>query len=316
MTYADFVAAVLVELGTDGTRRGIEALRTRTIRDAVVDLQRFIRAYRDGHTTNYAAGDLTEKGYAHLGTLPDQAKPKAFYTVSLVPDETTGDLPDPNIYRNRMDQVAWTDRQRLIDGKWDARSYTVAISPFGRQFMVHPLVNDEVYLMLVWDGLKIDFEDADVVPWPEQAAEAIACYVKAKILRVVDKRLDLAQAEYNTYLQKRLQLWREQNEAQFVSNNDEEYVSGAEPVPGTSKTQTGYVDLAIGATSAAITFPAAFAAVPIVDCWVVMPDNTAFNITANPDGSTISTTGFTGLLAAAVPASGYKLYWTAAPASS
>lgn len=77
--YSDLVAAVNQELGPDGVRRGIEALRARAIRDALIDLQRFIRAFRQGHITRYTADDLDEIGYAHLGQLPDQAKPKAFY---------------------------------------------------------------------------------------------------------------------------------------------------------------------------------------------------------------------------------------------
>lgn len=79
IVYSDLVAAVVQELGPDGNRRGIESLRSRAIRDALIDLQRYIRAYRQGHITRYTADDLDEIGFAHLGQLPDQAKPKAFY---------------------------------------------------------------------------------------------------------------------------------------------------------------------------------------------------------------------------------------------
>lgn len=223
MTYGDFVDLVIEELGVDGTRRGLEIQRARWVRDAVVDLQRFIRAYREGHTTNYEVADLTEKGYAHLGTLPDQAKPKAFYTISTGDTMVEGEMDDPNIVRNRMDFWAWEDRQRMIDARYDRRMYVYTISPFSKQFMVHPLVNDETYLLLVWDGLKMDFSDGDTVPWPIQAAEAVAAYVLWKIRKLVDKRLDLAREEYATYIAKRLALWREQNEAQFADGKDEEY---------------------------------------------------------------------------------------------
>lgn len=314
MIYSAFVALVVEELGVNGNRRGIETQRARWIRDAVLDLQRFIRAYRQGHTTNYVVADLTEKGYAHLGTLPDQAKPKAFYTVSLVPDSDAV-LPNPNIARNRMDFVAWEDRQAMIDGRYEHRRYTYAISPFSKQFLVHPLVNDETYLLLVWDGMKSDFADGDTVPFPIQAAEAVASYVTWKINKFVDKRIDLAREEYGAYVLKRLSLWREQNEAQVADGKDEEYAATADPAPGTTRSQAGQESLSIGATSIAIVFPDAFDAAPIVDCWIIMPDNTAFNITANPDASTITTTGFTALFAGAIPAAGYILAWNAQPAS-
>lgn len=79
IVYSDLVAAVKEDLGTDGNRRGIEALRARAIREALIDLQRFIPAFRQGQITRYTADDLDVIGYAHLGQLPDQAKPKAFY---------------------------------------------------------------------------------------------------------------------------------------------------------------------------------------------------------------------------------------------
>lgn len=320
MTWADFKTAVIEELGVDGNRRGIDALRTRAIRDAVVDLQRYIRAFRTGHTSVYNVADLTARDFAHLGTLPDQAKPKAFYIVSEVPEADLS-LPNPYCARNRLDPIAWQDRQGMICDQYGVRRYQVSISPYSKQFLVHPLVNSQTYLLVVWDGIRMTFADGDTVPWPEQAAEAVGAYVKWKIILEVDKRLDLAREWFdkgrNTgiYPNLRLALYREQNEAQFVDGKDEEYVSGAPTPPGFQGEQTGYVTLANGASTAAVVFPTAFAAAPIVDCWIVAPDNTGFVISATPDGSTITGAGFTALLGAAMPAAGYRLMWSAAPAT-
>lgn len=232
MTYSEFVDAVLEEMGPDGTRRGIEDMRTRAIRDAVIDLQRFIRAYRQGHTTTYQEADLEAIGYAHLGTLASQAKPKAFYIVSTGETEEEGTTDDPNIVRNRLDFVAWSDRREaMIARQYDSRAYLYAVSPFSTQFMVHPLVNDETYLKVVWDGLKMDFEDDDDVPWPEWAAEAVAAYVKWRIVSRIDKRPDLARDEYAAYALKRLSLYREQLESQSADGKDEEYDSQVVPNP-------------------------------------------------------------------------------------
>lgn len=95
MTYVDFVAAVTEELGPDGTRRGIEALRARATRDALIDLQRYIRAFRKGHATIYTANDLVAKSCAMAGPLPAQAKPKAFYIYRVQSAPAT--TPDPEI---------------------------------------------------------------------------------------------------------------------------------------------------------------------------------------------------------------------------
>lgn len=320
MTWADFKTAVIEELGVDGNRRGVEALRNRAIRDAVIDLQRYIRAFRVGHSTTYQVADLTAVDNAHLGTLADQAKPKAFYIVSEVPD-SNGDLPDPNCARNRLDLVAWENRQAMICDARGHRNYQYTISPFSKQFLIHPLINDETYLLVVWDGLKMTFNDGDTVPWPEQTAEAVAAYVKWKILMEVDKRIDLAREWYdrqrNTgiYPGLRLALYREQVEPQFVDGKDEEYAATAVVPPSDAGAQASSVNLAINDTSATVTFPTAYSAAPIVDCWVVGPDSSAYSIGAFPDGSTITTTGFTAIIAAPIPAAGYKLYWSANPAS-
>lgn len=320
MIWSDFKTAVIEELGVDGNRRGIDALRTRSMRDAVVDLQRYIRAFRTGQTSVYNVADLTAVDWAHLGTLPAQAKPKAFYIVSEVPNPDAS-LPDPNCARNRLDFFPWQDRQHMICDKWGVRRYQYAISPYSTEFLVHPLVNDETYLLVVWDGIKMTFADGDTVPWPEQAAEAVAAYVKWKILLEVDKRLDLAREWYDKgkslgiYPNLRLALWREQNESQQADGKDEEYAAGSPTPPGFRGSQAGSVSLAINDASKVIVFPLAFSAPPIVSCWVVPPDNTGFVISADPDGSTITATGFTALFGAAVPAAGYKLYWSAQPAS-
>jgi hypothetical protein len=238
MIWADFKALVIDELGVDGTRRGIDALRDRAMRGAVIDLQRYIRAYRQNHKTVFNVADLTAVDFAHTGEIPDQAKPKAFYIVSQVP-KADGTLPDPNCARNRLDFCAWDDRQhRMVCNQYGLRDYLYSISPMNRMFMVHPLINDQTYLLLVWDGLKMDFDDIDEVPFPEQAAEAVGAYVKWKILLEVDKRLDIAREWYDKaretgiYPNLRLKLSREQREAQDADGKDEEYTSTMPSITG------------------------------------------------------------------------------------
>lgn len=102
MIFAEFKAAVLEELGTDGTRRGIETFRTRAIRDAMIDLQRYIRAFRQGHATVYTANDLVTKACAMIGPLPAQAKPKAFYIYKV----ETAPAPAPSQEITSWDDLA------------------------------------------------------------------------------------------------------------------------------------------------------------------------------------------------------------------
>lgn len=154
-------------------------------------------------------------------------------TPCLPCDRCEPGVSNSNIVRNRLDFVAWEDRQHpLIDNRHGARDYLYTISPHSRQFLVHPQLNDSTALFLVWDGLKMDFADTDILPIPAWASEAIAEYVKAKIARVIDRRLDLAQAAQAEYVRLRRALYREQQEAQSADGRDEEYADrGAFTLP-------------------------------------------------------------------------------------
>lgn len=134
--------------------------------------------------------------------------------------------------RNRLDWIAWEDRQELICGMSRCQ-YAYSVAPHGNQFLIHPALNDETVLLVVWDGLKMDFADGDIIPWPEWAAEAVAAYIKYKILLEIDKRPELAAQWYlpasgnrpasGVYASLRLALFREQQEALTANGRDQEY---------------------------------------------------------------------------------------------
>jgi hypothetical protein len=101
ITWADFKSAVDSHLAVESNRRGLEAFRDRYTRNAVLDLQRYIRAYRDNNATIYTGADMELQTAAQLGQLPQGAKPKAFYIICA-----TGATPTP-VPRN--DIASWTD---------------------------------------------------------------------------------------------------------------------------------------------------------------------------------------------------------------
>lgn len=255
MLWSDFIALVNDDLGVDAGRRGITNLLDRSARNAVLDLQRYIRAYRQGQTTTYTQSDLTVETDAMVGTLPTGAIPKAFYIYSTA----TGD--DPNCRRHRLDYYPWDCRKNMICGRvnyrswcpwpgftpppnppppppagcqgwwWASRPYLYSISPMGRNFVIYPPLNDSTNLLLVWDGLKQDFANGDSVPFPSQAAEAVAMYTKWKIQLQVDKNVTLAHEYQAAWSRLRLALYREAREAQMADGKDEEYTTATSVPP-------------------------------------------------------------------------------------
>jgi len=230
-TWAQFMATVDEHLSVDANRRGLEDFRERTMRNAVVDLQRHITAYQQGHTTTYESADLTTKEYAQLGNLPTGAIPHAFYIYSNELDSEG--VAHPNCKRNRLDFWSWPNRHALICNRWDVRLYAYAVSPQGKQFIIHPVLNTDTRLLLVWQGLKINFAAGDTVPWPEEAAEAVAAYVKWRILLEIDKNPSLAQAQYAIFKNARGDLYLDERSRLSAEKPDEEYSVADSPAPPT-----------------------------------------------------------------------------------
>jgi hypothetical protein len=81
MTWGEYVDLVESHLSVEATRRGMETFRARFMRNAVLDLQRYIPGYRAGNVTTYTTEDVELLTKASLGELPPQAKVKAFYMV-------------------------------------------------------------------------------------------------------------------------------------------------------------------------------------------------------------------------------------------
>lgn len=227
MTWDEFIDAVDEHLSVDAQRRGLEAFRARMARNAVADLQRYITAYQAGHTTTYEEADLEVMEHAMLGNLPAGATPHAFYIISTK-TESEGDA-HPDCHRNRLDFWKWEKRRELVCNPCARRVYAYALAPQGRMFLIHPALNDETELLLVWQGIKLDFGDDDEVPFPEQAAEAVAAYIKWRILLEIDKNPALAQTQYAIFVQKRTALYREEQEKQDAEKSDQEYSPASAP---------------------------------------------------------------------------------------
>lgn len=254
MTWADFVTAVESHMAVESSRRGMSAFRTRYMKNAVLDLQRYIRGYREGNTTVYTSAQVTDHGQAQLVDFPTGALPKAVYIYSV-----DADLDNPLCYRYRLQFYPWLNRQDLICGRlnftswlngccstvgcppvtwtdaqqaaWTSKAYVYTIGPMGRNFLIYPKLTDSTRLLLVWDGYKYVWNNSDTINFPEQASEAVAAYVMARITKNVDKNIPLAREFEADYNRLRLSLWRDFQETQDMESPDQEYDSSVIPAP-------------------------------------------------------------------------------------
>ncbi len=82
-------------------------------------------------------------------------------------------------------------------------------------------------------------------------------------------------------------------------------------LPGGKTSDGGVVSLAQNDTSKAIVFGVSFLSAPAVQAQIVLPNNASSGIDCWPDESTRTALGVTLLFSDAIPASGYKLSWSA-----
>lgn len=299
-TWTQYMAIVDEHLSVDANRRGLEDFRERMMRNAVVDLQRYITSYQQGHTTTYAVADMTTMENAMLGNMPIGAIPHAFYIYSSEVDSEG--VAHPLCNRNRLDFWPWMQRQQLVCCPCEIRLYAYTLSPQNKTFLIHPILNEDTTLLLVWQGLKMDFDASDEVPFPEQSCEAVAAYVKWRILLEVDKNPNLANVQYGIWKMLRSALYLEERDKQDADKKDEEYEYsgggwGGSGEFGRSNFLTGLVPVVVGQQSYSITFSPAFTTAPsFTQASLQMASSTGEFSEVTLDRSTLTASGVTAWL--------------------
>lgn len=177
---------------TDAQGRVVPGYISRLIGQAVLDLQEYIVGLRAGHEDTLQVSDFVPEGKASVGVVPAFGRIRE--ATLIIPSET-GSLEYP------LKDYPWDLRQELLTGQVDLfdNNGRISISPDGASFLVYPALADGQTARLSWDGKKSDFADTDLVPFPEEAALAVAEFVKGFVAREVDNDL----AKFATYFHAR-----------------------------------------------------------------------------------------------------------------
>lgn len=257
MKWAEFQAEVAGLLPTDADREGLRTFVDKLMRAACIDLQGNIERMQARTTTRFTYADVAKVGYASNATVPSQGMIRIIEawlirtatggtfvlghsyritsigttdfvaigatanTVGLIFKATavgSGDGVAEEIsptQRSELGQVPWDDRYNLINGAEQASA--IALDPFGLEFYVAPALKTGDIIDLTWEGIKMTFAAADVLPpnWDAEAAEAVSHYVSANVAR---KMNDIG--GYNSYLRdfavKRRGLYAREKQRQFA----------------------------------------------------------------------------------------------------
>ncbi len=117
-------------------------------------------------------------------------------------------------YRSPFVDFDWEDRYSLINALVNVVDQypKLAIDPRGA-FYAYPAITGNDQIRLFWDGIKIDYEDDDEVPYDSQCAVVAADYVKGECFRHFDKNIGIW-ASFNavptgSFHAGKRRLWRE-----------------------------------------------------------------------------------------------------------
>ena len=193
-TWAEFKAAVRELLPIDKNRQGLQDTTdddgntvpgyiSLMLRQAVIDLQRFIPQYRKMHETLYFPQDFATEGAASRGVLPPFAEVTDAYLFNF-----------ENEQRHPLsDGFPWGQRHELTSGQQGLpdNNGILCIEPDAYKFYVYPKVEGQWVVSLNWDALldsgKSDFNDQELVPFPEDATFAVSEFIKGHIAREINK---------------------------------------------------------------------------------------------------------------------------------
>lgn len=154
------------------------------IRAGTRDLQHYVRYYQKGNETTFDAGDVTAEGMASLGTIPDQAQFREAYISYPGATDATDDIDDTveaRCNRVKCDVIPWADRNEKLVCT-NACVERISIDPKGGTFLVHPaLVADEIELIVIHDGMKIEWSGSDNTPFDEEAVRVVGMWVNREL---------------------------------------------------------------------------------------------------------------------------------------
>jgi hypothetical protein len=211
-SWAEFKDAVLELLPLDKDRL-IQGDDSRTyikklIRQGVRDIQFHIPAYRNGHETVYLPSDFVSEGKASRAVLPPQAAMRDCWVFN-----------DTSKTRHPVVQFDWSRRFELVNGRvaLNDNQARLTIDPHAYTFYLYPELTEGWLLSVFWDSLnengKQDFQDQELVPFDDGAADAVAEYVQGHLRRTVDKDLSAFGSYFDprngSYVGKRRNLYLE-----------------------------------------------------------------------------------------------------------
>lgn len=168
-----------VDAAIDQGINDIEGLRShfvRLIEDCLIEMQRTIDFYREGHESIYDPTHFALDGEAMRANLPP-----GFDKIDEIwfrPDHTDPDKEDDECKWYLAHQLPWVERMNMVQGNCKAEDLSVAFDYEAKVFYIYPMLDEFDLISVYWRGVKRSFPDAEETPFTEDDVPAISYYVE------------------------------------------------------------------------------------------------------------------------------------------
>ena len=185
LKWSELKASVLALLNASADIVGAEDAMGVQFSLCALDLQARIPRFRARDVIVFGDTDLVTDGEASVGSLPVNVSPEAWVMA-----DAEGVLEADRKGVGQLTKVPWGARQQLAHPAnktlMEGNGY-VALSANLRDFYVFPAVTDEDVLSVGYTYNKSTFLDDDLVEFPPATAQAFYAWIKAYVLKDIDK---------------------------------------------------------------------------------------------------------------------------------
>lgn len=193
MTWGQFKTLIRVYLPSHGRREGIQVLLDQYIKAATIDLLETIDALRGDVKRTLKTANFTTDGAAGRAHIPAGAV--LLTAVNRDPEDVS------RVYEYRFAESE-DERRRMIDGLTISGQRWISLDPATGTIRVVPNPKEDgSEVVVTWrNATCADFEDDDEVSFGEREAEAVSEFVLARLARLVDNDIQMADRHAASYV--------------------------------------------------------------------------------------------------------------------
>ena len=215
MIWSEFSEKVRVLLTVDAQRKGagIQSYIDSIILSGVIEVQQYIPTLRTFNRNSYTEQVLFKEKNAELaGVQKGSLTGKGKITKAVVLKPTKDGVVAVELTRWGWDKRNSIAMNCLPGCRSPRHPGKITQRAGSKDFYIHPAVTEDEVLVIDWEGVKTAFSASDDTAYDQRVVKVVSDYVKAHIVREVDKDLQLYAEYYSAYTKERASLYLDEKD--------------------------------------------------------------------------------------------------------